>query len=120
MAKRWGILFVALCLSVVTSKAGTPEYFKADSVSVSRGALMAFGGEIEKKLARGLHISAEGEVRLKEMNNFKPNVNHLKLIEVGGKLSYKTSLEVWCLSSFWFSNSAINSNNKRLPTNKSV
>ena len=46
MAKRWGIIIAALCLSVITSKAGTPEYFKADSVSVSRGALMAFGGEM--------------------------------------------------------------------------
>ncbi len=89
MAKRWGIIIAALCLSVITSKAATPEYFKADSVSVSRGALMAFGGEIEKKLARGLHVSAEAEVRLKEMNNYNPGVNHLKLIEVGGKVSYK-------------------------------
>ncbi|MBP3425260.1 MAG: DUF2490 domain-containing protein [Rikenellaceae bacterium] len=89
MAKRWGVLLAALCLSVASAVAQVPEYFKSDSVTLSRGALMSFGGEVEKKLARGLHLSAEAEVRLKEMNNFRSGVNHLRLIEVGGKLSYK-------------------------------
>ncbi|MBQ8863554.1 MAG: DUF2490 domain-containing protein [Rikenellaceae bacterium] len=89
MAKRWWIVVATMLVCAATSRAASPEYFKADSVSVARGALLTFNGEVEKKLARGLNLSAEAEVRMKEMTNFRPGVNHLKLIEVGTKLSYK-------------------------------
>ncbi len=89
MVKRLSILLLALCLCVGRAGAQIPEYASTDGETVSRGALLNLGVELEKKLAKGFHLGIEGEARFKEMTNYAKGVNHMERLEAGLKLTYK-------------------------------
>lgn len=91
MVKRLAILAFAILSCTASAWAALPPNPMVDTKleSATRGALLNLGAEFEKKIARGVNLGFEGEIRLKEMTNYAKGVNHLERLEVGPKLTYK-------------------------------
>lgn len=88
MVKRLAILVVASICSLPLW-AASPDIV-TDSVTTENSAKMRFSVEIDKKLTKGLHLSIEEELRLRNMTQYSKGTNHFDRSYTGLELSYKT------------------------------